>query len=361
MTILQIPSKPATLPVSVRVHSGPALMSRIGVLDEYALSQSRMPVSRRPGWLSILNEAMGQTPYAVEAVCEGRTVGFLCLAYVHTRLFGRYLVSLPYVNSGGVIATDRATEAALTDQAVALANELSVRYLELRNEGEQEHPSLSHRRTDKVHMRLDLPTTGAALWEQIPSKVRNQVRKGQKAGFTIHWGRLELLEDFYVVFSQNMRDLGTPTFGRGLFAAILREFGSAAELCVVRSAGRPIAGALLLNGKGVAEVPSASSLKEYNPTCANMLLYWNLLERAAEQHQEVFDFGRSNIDSATCRFKKQWGAQPFPADWQYYVRDGAPSDMRKDNPKYRRVIAVWKRLPVGLTRWLGPMIVRGIP
>ena len=158
-----------------------------------------------------------------------------------------------------------------------------------------------------------------------------------------------------------MRDLGTPTFGRGLFAAILREFAGAAELCVLRDADRPIAGALMLNGQGVAEVPSASSLKEYNPTCANMLLYWNLLERSAERRLELFDFGRSSVDSPTFRFKKQWGATPSPAEWQYFLREGTPGDMRKDNPKYRRFIAVWRRMPVGLTRWLGPVIVRGIP
>src|SRR5205085_880157 len=101
------------------------------------------------------------------------------------------------------------------------------------------------------------------------------------------------------VFSHNMRDLGTPVFGRRLFQAILRQFPGRAELCVVRSADRPLAAGLLLHGWGVSEVPSASSLRQYNHTNANMLLYWHLLERTIERKQEVFDFGRSSPDSST--------------------------------------------------------------
>jgi hypothetical protein len=111
----------------------------------------------------------------------------------------------------------------------------------------------------------------------------------------------------------------------------------------------------------VTEVPSASSLRSYNPTCANMLMYWSLLERAVERGQDVFDFGRSTPDSGPYRFKKQWGASPAPAEWQYALRAGGLQAARPDNPRYRRLIALWRRLPVRLTRLLGPAIVRGIP
>jgi FemAB-related protein (PEP-CTERM system-associated) len=210
-------------------------------------------------------------------------------------------------------------------------------------------------------MRLDLPTTGAALWEQLTAKVRNQVKKGINAKFSVHWGDAELLDPFYDVFSRNMRDLGTPTYSREFFRAILHQFPDTAELCVVRDRDKPIAGALLLHGRGITEVPSASSLREYRKSNANMWMYWNLLERSAERRQEVFDFGRSTIDSPTFQFKKQWGATPYPAEWQYYVRTGAIDHVRPDNPKYRWKIALWRKLPVSVTRRLGPMIVRGIP
>lgn len=92
-----------------------------------------------------------------------------------------------------------------------------------------------------------------------------------------------------------------------------------------------------------------------------MLMYWHLLQRAIERGQRVFDFGRSSPGSNTFRFKRQWGAQPEPAVWQYYVRQGNVGDMRVENGKYNRLIDIWRRLPVGLTRLIGPPIIRGIP
>jgi FemAB-related protein (PEP-CTERM system-associated) len=347
--------------VTVRTLTGRALTDRLPALAEFATGGARGPLSRHPGWLPVLEEGLGHTPIALEAVRGGRTIGMMNLAFVRSFLFGRFMVSLPYLNSGGVLASDDEAAGALTDRAMALADELNVRYLELRHEWAQDHPGLGHRRSDKVHMRLDLPATAGALWDQLSAKVRNQVRKGQKGGFDVRWGGPEILSDFYRVFSRNMRDLGTPAFGRRLFAAILRQFPERSELCVVNDGRRPVAAALLLHGWGLTEVPSASSLRSYNPSCVNMLMYWSLLERAVNRGQEVFDFGRSSEGGPTFQFKKQWGATPFPAEWQYYLRRGTIGDMRPDNPRYGRLIAGWRRLPLWVTRAIGPRIVRGIP
>lgn len=90
-------------------------------------------------------------------------------------------------------------------------------------------------------------------------------------------------------------------------------------------------------------------------------MYWNLLLRAIDRGQQSFDFGRSSPDSPTYKFKEQWGAKPAPSVWHYHMRTGDISDMRPDNPRNQRMIKIWKRLPVPLTRVIGPPIVRGIP
>ena len=35
--------------------------------------------------------------------------------------------------------------------------------------------------------------------------------------------------------------------------------------------------------------------------------------------------------------------------------------MRIDSQGKKRLVKVWQRLPVPLTKWIGPTIVRGIP
>ena len=312
-------------------------------------------------WLAALGEGLRHEAYWIHADQGDRTIGSLPLLFVRSPLFGRFLVSLPYVSTAGVNGETPEVSTRLIDRAVQLADELQVRYLELRHETPLEHPALTHQRTDKVHMRLALPPTDDKLWSTLKAKVRNQIRKGDSSGLSVHWGTHELLDDFYDVFSRNMRDLGTPVFAKDLFRAILAQFSSSAELCVIRLEKKPIAGALLVHGAMRTQVPSASSLRRYNATNANMWMYWRLLCRAIERGQADFDFGRSTEGGNTYRFKKQWGAEPHPSAWQYYVRSGTIGDLRPDNPKYRLVIAAWQRLPVWLTRRLGPAIVRGIP
>ncbi len=317
--------------------------------------------SLHPDWLLALRDGLGHVPYLLEARQNRHSVGWLPLMLVQSRLFGRYLVSLPYLNSAGLVAEDPNVARVLIDRAVQLADQLDVRYLELRHEERWPHPALSHELTTKAHLRLTLPLTTDELWRQLDPKVRNQIRKGQKQALTVHWGQADMLNDFYAVFSRNMRDLGTPAFGRSLFRSILHRFPNHAELCIVRYEKRPVAAALLIHGSGTTEVPSASSWRKFNSTNANMLMYWQLLSRAIQRGQHTFDFGRSSAGSNTYRFKQQWGAQPHPAVWQYYLRRGSINDMRPDNPRHQRRIQIWRRLPCWLARSIGPFVARGIP
>jgi FemAB-related protein (PEP-CTERM system-associated) len=320
-----------------------------------------VPLSLHPGWLRVLRQGLGHTPFGVE-VRDGSVLrGYLPLALVDSWLFGRFLVALPYVNYGGPVADNENTARLLLDQAVQLADVCDVKYLEVRATRPLNHPTLSDRLTSKVHMRLTLPGDGEQLWKRIDGKVRNQVRKAQAANFTVSWGGLERLDEFYRVFAHNMRDLGTPVYAKRFFRAILSSFADRAEFCVVRHGRETAAAALLLHGWGVTEVPSASSLRSFNHTNANMLMYWHLLLRAIERRQRAFDFGRSTKDGSVYRFKKQWGAVPLPAEWQYYLRRGDIREMRPENPRYDQLKAAWKRLPVPLANWLGPRIVKGIP
>jgi FemAB-related protein (PEP-CTERM system-associated) len=314
-----------------------------------------------PRWVEALGEGFRHRTYALEARQDGRVVGVLPLAYVKSLLFGRFLVSLPYVSWAGVIAEDEVVAGALIDRAVELADELDVRYLELRHEVQREHPALSRRMTSKVSMRLGLASSCESVWGELKPVVRTQVRKGEKQGLTVDWGGRELLGDFYRVFSHNMRDLGTPVFSRSFFQSILTHFAHEAELCVVRLSGKAVAAALAVHSRGITEVPSVSTLRAYRSTAANSFMYWRLIQRAVERGQTIFDFGRSTVDSSTFAFKKKWGARPEPLVWQYYLRKGKATDMRPEGGKYDRMIAIWRRLPVGVTRVIGPAIVRGIP
>ena len=322
-------------------------------------------------WRSLVQGLAYRPHYLLASDAEENVVGCLPLMLVESFLFGRFLVSLPYLNSGGVLVQPGLKDIepivrSLIDRAVELADELDVKHLELRHEVRFEHPAFNYERTDKVHMRLALPSSPDELMASFKSKLRSQVKKSNENLFEVRFGGQELLADFYKVFAHNMRDLGTPVYSKNLFRETLRSFAnsqgiSKAELCVVRLNHQPISGALLVHHAHRTEVPSASALRQFNPTNVNMWMYWQMLQRAIEQGSVEFDFGRSTLGAGTYKFKEQWGAKPSPAVWQYYVRKGDPAQMRPDSSKNQRLVEIWKKLPLWLTRLLGPTIVRGIP
>lgn len=345
----------------ILTHQGTSLTRSFPRWEEYLREKNIGALSRHPAWLSVLQRSMGHVPYCLEAQMGNRTCGYLPLAQVQSWLFGKFLVSLPFLNSAGVIADNEDIANELIDHAVQLADQMRVKYLELRHEQIVEHPAFTDHTTHKVHFRLDLPPRPDDFWDSVPSRVRNQIRKGRKQDLTVHWGGQDLLSEFYDVFSHNMRDLGTPVYPRELFSAALSHFPKNIEICVVRKQTKAVAGGFLLHGESVTEIPSASSLREYNPTNANMLMYWHLIERAIQRGQAVFDFGRTTIGSGTYHFKTKWGGKEIPARWQYYRRTGDNSGARPDNPRYQKLIRLWQKLPVSVANLIGPFVVKGIP
>jgi len=123
-----------------------------------------------------------------------------------------------------------------------------------------------------------------------------------------------------------------------------------------------VAASLVLWHGGTAEVPWASAIRTYNPLCPNVLLYWEMLKFSVGQRFASFDFGRSTPLEGTYQFKRQWGAEPRQLYWEYWLGQHASlPDRSPKNPTFSAAIAVWQRLPVSLTRAIGPLIVRNIP
>lgn len=357
-----VTSAPRKSSENTRVHSTTSLSdSEQNVWRRYLAPYGPRAMYCDPSWVTALCNSFSHEPYFISAMQNGQLVGVLPLAFVSTRLFGRYLVSLPYLNWAGVIADDHLVATALIDEAVRLADELDARQLQLRHLSEIPHPALSHRLTSKVQMRLKLNECIDHLWSKLRSVVRTQIRKADKCGLELTWGRHDVLDEFYRVFSRNMRDLGTPVFGKNLFDNILCARREEAELCVVWFQGNAIAGALVVHGPTLTEVPSASALRSYRHTAANSWMYWQVIKRAVERGQQWFDFGRSSIGSSTYDFKKKWGTRDVPTVWQLYVRQGEAADLRPESGRFRLAIRAWQHLPISVSRLIGPMIVRGIP
>lgn len=331
---------------------------RIGA---YVKNQVNANLYHDARWGKIAEECFGHKYYVLLSEnADGGIDGILPFVHIKSWIFGNYMVSMPYFNYGGVCANDEFIRKHLIDEAVRMAKDLKARHIEFRQEY-----SLNNGFPEKIHkvsMRLSLPDSPDELLKSFPSKLRSQIKVPQKAGMTVRIGREEELESFYSVFSLNMRDLGTPVYPMRFFRNILQAFPENTWIGTVYAGNVPVASGFLAGFKNRMEIPWASSVRSYNRSSPNMLLYWSVLKFACEKRFTIFDFGRSTAGESTYKFKEQWGAVPSPMVWSYWVHDEAKvPELSPRNPKYQLAIGIWKRLPLPVTQMLGPRIIKNLP
>jgi len=324
-------------------------------------SSDRTEIYHHYEWRSLFESVFGHDCYYLLARDDtSQALGLLPLVHLKSRFFGNYLVSTPCFNYCGILTEQVAARDALLARASALADEIGASHVELRHRADVSLDLPC--RTDKVSMRLALPDSEEELWRGFSSKLRAQIRRPQKEGATCEEGGIELLDAFYTVFSRNMRDLGTPVFPRDMFADICERFSERVRFFVVRLNGKPVAAGYTLGHRDMLEIPSASSLREFNRYSPNMFLYWSVLKYAVREGYKIFDFGRTSKDSGPYRFKKQWGAEPQSLTWHYILNEGDELPrINPDNPKYRFAVNIWRRLPVPIANFLGPRVVKHLP
>ncbi len=308
----------------------------------------------------IISRGLGCKPVYLLARDDVGITGVLPLFLVRTWWNARYLVSVPWLDYGGVCATDRESACRLIERAQQLADSTGASFVELRSV----EPSGCELATsfERVTFLTDLSLGAETIWKAFDAKLRNQVRKAQKSGFAVEYGQHEFLDDFYKVFSRRMHDLGTPVWGKQLFAATLEAFPRSAHIVLVKKGEETATGALLLQFRGRDYIPSAAAYDRFLKNCPYHALYWSVIERGCKEGSRWFDFGRSAIDSPTYKFKIQWSEIPIPLAWQYSLhRTQEIPRINPHNPKYRLARSIWSKLPLALANRLGPVVIRNFP
>ena len=288
----------------------------------------------------------------------GEIAGVLPLAEVNSRIFGHSLASLPFCVYGGPAAHDNEIEHALIEEATKLAHALDVDHLELRNRVAK-CPAWA-RQDIYVSFRRDLlPETDANLLA-VPRKQRAMIRKGIKNGL-----RSEIdasVDRFFALYADNAHRHGTPPLGKKYFARLCEVFRDSCEvLIIVDSQGRPVSGVMSFYFRDEVLPYYAGDTVEARDLAANDFKYWELMRRACARGVRVFDYGRSKLGTGSFDFKKNWGFEPAPLPYEFHLlkRETVPQN-NPLNPKYRTLIAIWRRLPRPVANALGPHIVRNL-
>jgi len=337
--------------LSVTTHVEPAEW------DAYVRAHANGSPFHLMAWQRVIQDTFGHQPrHLVARTSSGRVSGVLPLFLVRSRIFGRLLVSTPQAAYGGVLADTESASQAIFQRAAEIAKDLEVQFLELRS-FQNSTPGNSLLKKDiYVTFRTQLQPDPEANMLAIPRKTRAEVREGIRNEFEFRVDAIGPTE-FFDVYSRSVRQLGTPVFPKQLFVNGLRHFGRDCRIFSVHRNGQLASAVWTLFYKDEVVPYFGGSIREYNRLAVNNFMYWMLMKYGCEQGYKVFDFGRSKKGTGSFDFKKRWGMTMSELPYEYLlVRQQSMPDTSPLNPKFSKAIEIWRRLPLKVTQFVGPLV-----
>jgi FemAB-related protein (PEP-CTERM system-associated) len=331
-------------------------------LDAFIMQHPDSTPFHLTAWMIGVEAGAGQKAHMLMAEnAMGEIEGVLPVHSIVSPLFGRAMVSSGFAVGGGILATTQSVAERLADAVWHLAKAEKCPSVELRGGAlPQGHWIIK----SEAHANFARPLTkdDEAELLAIPRKQRAEVRKGLDKGLVIETGNSSRdLDWHYLVYSQSVRNLGTPVFPKRLMAEVLKGFGDDADILTVLAGGKPVASVLSLYHKGTVMPYWGGGVHDARTLRANDVMYYALMNHARRRGCVAFDFGRSKVGSGAYNFKKNWGFEPHPLSYAVRTADGAePRDINPNSPKYKAQIALWQKLPLPVANLIGPWIAKGL-
>ena len=327
--------------------------------DKFVSSHPKGTFCHLSGWKSVIEIGAGQQcPYLV-AKQDSLIVGILPLTIKKHFIFGKALISNMFCVYGGAIAADNAVANALYDHAWNFAMDHQLPVLEVRadvlekTQGDDWITSAG-----SATFKKQLATTDEEQLLAIPRKQRAVVRKSLKNGLSTDWtGDIDI---FYDLYARSVLALGTPVFPKKLFVALASVFGDAVQTQLTLGPdGRPVASLMSFYFNGTVMPYYAGGSALVRSLGAHDFMYYNLMLHARDRGCTFFDFGRSKVDSGPYKFKKNWGFEPTPLSYCFCSAPGvAQPNLSQQTGPFAVLSKVWKKLPLGVSKVLGPHLAR---
>lgn len=332
-------------------------------LERYVAQHPGGTAFHRPAWIGAVARGTGNQALTLVAERNGDVIGYLPLTEVHSPIFGRMLAGSGFGVGGGILAdTDKALQLLLAG-VEELALRRACACIELRGGPvPEDRESWIIRNTAHCGFIAPMQDNDEAQLLSIPKRQRAEVRKGIDRNFTVETGSSERdRQAHFAIYSESMRNLGTPMFPRELFDAVLDAFGEAADIMTIRHEGQPVSSVLSLYHRGAVMPYWGGGIRHARVLRSNEYMYYALMCHGRIRGCTHFDFGRSKTGSGPYNFKRNWGFTPEPLSYGIWTAPGSNSrDADPSSGKHARQIAIWQRLPLSIANRLGPLIARGL-
>ena len=328
--------------------------SQLAEWDKYIMAHPEATFCHKSGWYKVIQSVFGHRPHYLGAYDKSdKLVGVLPLFEVKSWLFGHHLVSQPFTVYGGPLADQDSIRIQLEDTAASMAEQLEVDSLELRTRvrDREDWPFKSIHSTF-IRELADNDKDNLAL---VKYKQRAVVRKCLKNDLVEEFPYS--IDEFFYAYSTSVKNLGTPVFPKKYFQALKDQFGDDCEIVSIKQKGVLQCALLSFYFKDTVLPYYGGGLYHSRDTKAMDFMYFQQMCRAGRAGYKLYDFGRSKNGTGPYNYKRHWGFEPTPLNYQYHlVKSSHLPDLNPLNPKYQLMIKTWQRLPLWLSQVIGPYV-----
>ena len=190
-------------------------------------------------------------------------------------------------------------------------------------------------------------------------RMGDYTKKAIKSTLSSFTGGIELLDKFYTLYLQNMKELGTPPLPKIFFKKIIESFPKVTRIILVKDQKKFCSGIFLLKvTKSELFAPVISTPRFYQTDQSSHLVYLQAAREAQKMRCSVMNFGRSIDGSGPALFKKRYGLEAYPLLIYSPHKNWTVTDPK--NSILRHAVSIWKRLPIPLTRLGGIMLAKHV-
>lgn len=216
-------------------------------------------------------------------------------------------------------------------------------------------------KSEKITSIIYLRDDKNQMFSALSSNLRRKLRKGDNNNLQIKHGGIELLSDFYTVYSKNIHHLKSLNYSKQFFKDLFAYYQyGIVRFFVVYHNQKPVGSALLASYNSFYENLFFATLPSIRKLYVSDQLHWQMIRFVLKQGKKspfvstnniIYSLGRSTMLSSVHKYKSHWPVTDIPL----FIY----SDI-KDFRQYDMIQKVWKRVPFFITRPLGSKLIKHI-
>lgn len=303
-------------------------------------AEQLITIGHNPSLGPILEKTFGYKSENLVIESDDKIVGVLPVVKMREKI-----VSMPHFSYGGPILTS--TGQIEVDLKRAFDNKkFMVRSL---------NKLTNYFNDKKVTCILQLESSTEEQFMGLKSNFRRKIRKADRLNLKFLKGGIELLDDFFMLYSKRMLQMGSPPLGKNFFKNLLSDyrFGEA-QIVSLYDDDKVVGSGFTLSYLGFNELCWVACHRNYTRTNVNSLLYWNIIKHSIARGYTYFSMGRSTINSTNHDYKKQWK----PMEHRVYYNYSEP--VGKSIKEFTFLTKIWSFLPLSVSVFMGRIVSKYI-